>query len=319
MDVGGVAQQEGPAVPEGGGHPVMDMIGREPVHPADLDVHPFEHRGADVRPAQAVLPGLRFRPHGADQARRAFGLQREDPEEVGLVQGDVQLAVHYRTFGLDIRHIEQLGVGPAGEAGAQLLSHGRAGAVASGEVGDRAGPPAPVGALELGAHRLGGLAETDQLHRPLDGHAGLLQPLDQQPLVLVLGEHQHMGEGADPLADVAELHPAGLLAPRPEVHRGEGQAFRLHRFGEAELAIELQGARLDRQGAGGGARLGRLVDDAHLDAQTRQPQGEDQPRGTGPDDQDFRIAHRPASHPASLSPQALKPERAGRRLRRGPE
>ena len=54
--------------------------------------------------------------------------------------------------------------------------------------------------------------------------------------------------------------------------------------GDAELAVELERAGVDDEGAGGGARLGDFVDDANADAEAREPEGEVEAGGAGADD-----------------------------------
>ena len=61
-------------------------------------------------------------------------------------------------------------------------------------------------------------------------------------------------------------------------------ALRDDRVGEIELLVQLKRARLHGQRARGGAGLGGLVDDAHLDAEFCQPKRQHQSGRTGADD-----------------------------------
>ena len=90
--------------------------------------------------------------------------------------------------------------------------------------------------------------------------------IDEEAFVLVLGEDEHKGERAEALAEVAEFDVADVLAFYPEVYGFELVAFVDDFVGDAELAVELEGAGMDDEGPGGGARFGGFVDDADADA-----------------------------------------------------
>ncbi len=62
--------------------------------------------------------------------------------------------------------------------------------------------------------------------------------LDQQPIVFVLREDSHRGIGA-----------GSSFAARPEIDRGDFMRLLDDRRGKAELAIELERARLDPERA----------------------------------------------------------------------
>src|SRR5260221_3691235 len=157
-----------------------------------------------------------------------------------------------------------------------------------------AGDPAAVDALEavvrreLCAQALAVVLEGHELGVAFHRHAELVERLDEQHLLLVLREDQHVREGAFALADVADLDAPGMLAARPQVHGGEGEAACERRAIDAELAVELESARVHDQGARRGARRGGLVDDAKVHAEPSQPEGEHQPRGSRADYQDIR-------------------------------
>ena len=76
-------------------------------------------------------------------------VQREDGEEVGFVEGDVEFAVDHRTGGSDVGDVEETGVGAAGEVGVHYLADGGVGTVAAGNVVCRAGLLSAVGEAEL--------------------------------------------------------------------------------------------------------------------------------------------------------------------------
>ena len=86
--------------------------------------------------------------------------------------------------------------------------------------------------------------------------------------MLVLGEDEHVRKGAGALAEGAEFDVADVLAFfYPEVDGFELVAFADDFVGEAELAVELEGAGVDDEGARGRARFGGFVDDADANAQ----------------------------------------------------
>ena len=57
--------------------------------------------------------------------------------------------------------------------------------------------------------------EVDQFGAPLDRDAKRLQPLDQQPLVLVLREDMQEGVGGQARADAAERDARRRVRPSP--------------------------------------------------------------------------------------------------------
>ena len=119
--------------------------------------------------------------------------------------------------------------------------------------------------------------------------AELLQPLDQQPLVLVLREDLQEGIGGQILADGREGEPRRRFALHPQIDRGNLVAVLHHEVGEVELPVEFEGTRLNRQGARGRAGLRRLVDDAHLDAELGEPERQDEAGRSGTDDQNVTV------------------------------
>ena len=87
---------------------------------------------------------------------------------------------------------------------------------------------------------------------------------------------------------------AGTLWPRGD-----------HGLGEIELPVELERARLDRQRPRGRAGLGRLVDDAHLDAELGQPKRQDEAGRAGADDQNVAIQFCPPTLSSMTSNETL--------------
>ena len=104
------------AVAEVLGDAVMDAVGGEPVDPLDVDVDPVEDALGDVVPGEVVVGLFRlFVANRADEADAATVVEREDGEEVGVVERDVELAVGDRARGLDVGDVEEVRVFAAGK------------------------------------------------------------------------------------------------------------------------------------------------------------------------------------------------------------
>ena len=125
-------------------------------------------------------------------------------------------------------------------------------------------------------------------------HARLRKLGDQHALVLVLRVDDHVRKRRQPGADVPECHAARLSATHPQIDGGEAQSVVDHLGVYAELAIELERARVNHQGARRGARLRRLVDDAHAHAEAREGQRQHQAGGPGTDNKYIGVNHRRA-------------------------
>ena len=141
---------------------------------------------------------------------------------------------------------------------------------------------------------------------PLDRDAERLQPLDQQSLVLVLGEDVEEGVGRQAGADSFKREPRRRFTLDPKIDGGDLVARRDHGLGEIELAVEFERAGLHRQSARGRTRLGGLVDNAHIDAELGQPKCQHQTRRARADDKNI------ASHDLLLHVWLLKWNSASR-------
>ncbi len=108
---------------------------------------------ADIFELQRVGVGGALVAHRADQPRPALAGQREDAEEIGLVEIDMQFAIDGGPGRLDVGDVEDLPIGAARKAGADGLAHDRAGAVAAGDVGRRAATSWPSGPRSRAATR----------------------------------------------------------------------------------------------------------------------------------------------------------------------
>ena len=164
------------------------------------------------------------------------------------------------------------------------MADGGAGAVAAGEIVGRAGLFGAVGEAEAGFDLVAAVFAVDEFGGAFDGDAGFGEVVDEEALVLVLGEDEHEREGAEALAEGAEFDVADVFAFDPEVYGIELVASADDFVGDAELAVELERAGVDDEGARGGARFGDFVDDADADAEAREPEGEVEAGGAGTDD-----------------------------------
>src|SRR5271169_559429 len=102
MDMRGVAEQKSATLTEVLRHPMMHVIGREPIHLLDLDLKVIDRAAADILEPERIGVVGALVSYGSDQTRSAFAGQREDGKEVGLVEVDVQLAVDRATGRLDV-------------------------------------------------------------------------------------------------------------------------------------------------------------------------------------------------------------------------
>ena len=216
MDVCRIAQEERASAAEAVGDPMMHVIRREPVHAFDVDTHPLDHARADIIPGQALAPGcLRLLSNGPDEARAMCVRQREHGEEVSAVERDVDVAVHRRSVRLDIGDVEEVLVRPARKTDRQHLAETRVSAVAAGDERGFAEVDATACTLKPRDDALVAFLESDEFRLPLDLYSGVAQPIDQQPLVLVLRKDERIGVRADarcPSVRTPRAQPGG---PRP--------------------------------------------------------------------------------------------------------
>jgi hypothetical protein len=123
MDMRGVAEQERAIFAEVLRHPMMHVIGREPIHLLDLNLEVVDSLAADVPELERIGMIGALVPDGSDQTRPAFAGQREDGKEVGFVKVDVQFAIDGGTGRLDIGDVEHMAIGSAGKTSAEGLTH----------------------------------------------------------------------------------------------------------------------------------------------------------------------------------------------------
>ena len=205
--------------------------------------------------------------HGSDQARPTLPGQRKDREEISLVKVDMQFAVERRAGSFNVGNIEELPIGAAGKACTDRLAHNRAGAVTAGDVACLAGFLLPLRPPKAGNHALGLVREAHQFGPALYRDAELLQPLNQQTLMLVLRKNMQERIGRQVRADPLKRQARGRFALDPQIDGRNLVSTFDHGVRKPELAVEFERPRLNRQGPRGRAGLRRLVDNAHLSPQ----------------------------------------------------
>src|SRR5262249_7528237 len=212
-------------------------------------------------PAADVVEGQRLREVGAliahspNQTYLALAGEREDREEVGLLDVGVELAIDCETGSLHVGNIEEMAIGAARKGGAHRLADDGPHAVAAGDVGGLAALLPAVRTAKTCGHSVALITVSKELRPSLDDRAQLLEPRDQQPLMLVLRKDVQEGIGRESRADLLKRDARSRLALDPQPDGRDLVAARDHVTGEIELAIELERSRMDRQCAGGRAGL----------------------------------------------------------------
>src|SRR6266446_4528130 len=98
----------------------------------------------------------------------------------------MQFAIERSAARLDVGDIKKMAVGAARKAGADRFPHGRTRAIAARDVACLAIVLLAVRSAQPRQHAVLAIGESDQLGSPLDCDAERVEPLDQQPLMLVL-------------------------------------------------------------------------------------------------------------------------------------
>ena len=220
-----------------------------------------------------------------------FTLHWKYRHQVGVVERDVQLAVDGRAVRFDVRDVEQMPVRAAGEPCTEPCAYRRMRAVAAREIPGAACFLAAVGVQEPREDVVAPIVETVERAGTLDRNADGRKTLAQQALVLVLREDQHERERRRTRAECAELDVRDAPAADPQVRRVEADRCFDHGVRDAELAIELERARMHDERARRRCRGGSLVDEAHAHAGFREPQREHEAGRTGTRNQDVDVAH----------------------------
>src|SRR4030095_4572497 len=110
-------------------------------------------------------------------------------------------------------------VRPTRKSDRQHLAETRLGAVAAGDERGVAEVDATTCTLQPRDDAIDAFLESDEFRLPLDLYSGVAQPIDQQPLVLVLRKNERIGIRTDALAHRSD-HQSRNLAPRDPQIRG---------------------------------------------------------------------------------------------------
>jgi hypothetical protein len=132
-------------------------------------------------------------PNGSDQSGSSLSSQREQGQEIRLVQISMQFSVEWRAFPLDVCNIEEMSISATWEARANGLANKRAGAVAARDVSRLADLLTPIRTPEAGCDETTPIFEPDQLGAAFNGDAKRPQPLDEETLVFVLRKDEQEG------------------------------------------------------------------------------------------------------------------------------
>src|SRR5262249_4059525 len=225
---------------------------------------------ADIAERQ-IVPLLDLALNSADEPRTPVALQRKDREKFSLIERAIQLAIHRASARLDIGYIEYVRVRAAWKSDLQGIAHGRVCAIAASDEGCHNSLLRPVRSLQARHHPPVLLFETDQLYWTLHLETQGPETIDQKALMFVLRKYERIRKGTYALPHIAEDASPLQLACDPEVG-GTHLKPAINDFaGEPYLIVKFEDARMHRQCPRGRARLGGLVDDAHLHARVPEP------------------------------------------------
>src|SRR4030095_15705970 len=183
----------------------------------DMEVQVSDRPAADIVKAHLAVQ-IHTVAKEADQPYPFTGLERKKDRAVLVFDVDMNRAVDHRPRGIDVSHVERARVGAAGKTDAKLFSHRGRCSIATGEVG---GVDLLLGAIasQHGAGALLVLFNARQLDRSFDLDTEIVQPLDQQALVNVLGKKQRKRKWAVTFANAPDRHARGAAAAGPETER----------------------------------------------------------------------------------------------------
>jgi hypothetical protein len=240
----GVAKKECAPLAELIGDAMMHLVGREPVHALDLDVHPIDDARAHVVPGEVLAVMVGVGAHRSNEARPSVFLQRKDGKKIARVERSVELAVHRGAARGDVRDVEQMLIRTAWKSNRERLSHRGMRAVAARDVRRLTRFGRAIRSGQSCVHPTRDLLERHQLGRALDVDAGLAQAMDQQPLVLVLRENQCVGKRTDAGAYIPEHGACDVFAGRPEIDCTHWPSSGDDRVRDADLAVQFERACL---------------------------------------------------------------------------
>ena len=242
VDVRGVPKKKGAPLAKLIRYPVVNPVGRKPVHLLDLELQVLDRPGTDVVEGElTVVLALRV-PHAPDEPDSPLALHGKGEQEVGLVEVDMQLEVGRGAFCFDIRDVEQALVGSPWKPNAERLAHGRMGPVAARYVGGFERPFLSVGCPQEGADACGFLLEPHQFEGALHLNPQALQLFDQQAFVGVLGEDQRKRKRGDRGPGRRKRNARRRAAAGPKVDGGDLDALFDQQIGKAQLSSPARSA-----------------------------------------------------------------------------
>lgn len=253
MDVGGVAEEKDSAGAKVFCDAMVDAIGREPVDAFDGRVEVAKDVFADVVPGE-VGGAVGIFAHGSDETGTVVAFEREDDEEVIAIECYVEFVIQDGAGAFDVGDVEHVGVGAAGKSDAEVFADGGARTIAAGEPGRGAEFFCAIGFEKFGTHGVAVAFEAEELGLALDCDSPCGEMLNQVLLVFVLRIDQRIWKRTEALADGAEVEAGDAAAVAPDVCGLRGAALGDDFVGDADLGVELEGARLNGHGARSGSR-----------------------------------------------------------------
>lgn len=168
---------------------MMYAIGRKRLHFLHLHLKVVEDPLSDVIPRQASA----FRHFLSDcshQSGSAFALHWKHGEKVGIIEGNIHLAVDDRSDRLNIREVVGIGIGSSGEIDLKPFPQRRACSVATGKIRHLEYLVRSRSFLELGANTIFRKSEIHQFSLAFDMNINRAELLDEHLLMKILGKDQ---------------------------------------------------------------------------------------------------------------------------------
>src|SRR5258708_29222791 len=113
MNVSCIAEKECAAGAKLCGDAVVHVISRKPVHAIDLELQGLDDCLTNVCESEFLCWIRRIYLNAADQSNVSIFFQREQREEIGGVELEIDFTVYWGSLRLHVRDVEQGGVGPA--------------------------------------------------------------------------------------------------------------------------------------------------------------------------------------------------------------
>ena len=129
--------------------PMVDAVGRKPVHALDVNANPREHARVHVVPRKVVLL-LSLLTDCPDEPGLPLSLQWEDDEKIAAVERDMQFAIHGGAARLHIGDVKEMVVYSARKANLQRLTDNGMCAIAAANVGSLTSLLRSIRRLQMG-------------------------------------------------------------------------------------------------------------------------------------------------------------------------